>query len=150
MRLDVSEAKTAFLPCGCKMIGSASFIGIDGRPIEHVLRFDAETGDLTVFAATLDPSQVKHRALQGVDARGRATVSRVLTREGIQPVDVVAPFEVHCKRHGVQYPRPSPPPSPQLARIELFHAHLDTCTQCREHPFELCPIGAPLLKAAAT
>jgi hypothetical protein len=142
MRLDVAQAKTALLPCGCKMIGSASFIGIDGRPIEHVLRFDTETGELTVFAATLDPSQVKHRALQGVDARGRATVSRVLTREGIQPVDVIAPFEVHCKRHGPQ--RFPPPP------VDAFHAHLDTCTQCREHPHELCSVGAPLLiKAGA-
>lgn len=104
MRLDVAQAKTARLPCGCKMIGNAKFIGIDGRPIEHVLRFDTSTGELTVFAATLDPSQIAERARPGVDGRGRPVVSRVLTREGIQPVDVVAPFELHCKVHGVQLP----------------------------------------------
>lgn len=142
MKLDVAQAKTARLPCGCKMIGSAKFIGIDGRAIEHVLRFDTFTGEITVFAATLDPSQVKHRALPGVDGRGRPVVSRVLTREGIQPVDVVAPFEVHCKTHGPQRFEPT--------AAELFHAHLDTCTQCREHPLELCPVGAPLLKVAAS
>jgi hypothetical protein len=26
-----------------------------------------------------------------------------------------------------------------------FHKHLDKCEQCREHPFNLCPIGAFLL-----
>lgn len=31
-----------------------------------------------------------------------------------------------------------------------FHAHLDACQQCREHPFDLCSTGAVLLKAAAT
>jgi hypothetical protein len=33
--------------------------------------------------------------------------------------------------------------------IDDFHTHLDVCTQCREHPFDLCPRGVPLLKAAA-
>ena len=28
-----------------------------------------------------------------------------------------------------------------------FHKHLDECIQCREHPFDLCPIGIKLLKA---
>lgn len=30
-----------------------------------------------------------------------------------------------------------------------FHDHLDVCRQCREHPFDLCPVGAPLLEARA-
>ncbi len=35
-------------------------------------------------------------------------------------------------------------------RIDRFHAHLDVCSQCRNHPFGLCPTGARLLKEAAT
>lgn len=35
-------------------------------------------------------------------------------------------------------------------RIDKFHAHLDICSQCENHPFALCPIGAKLLKEAAT
>ena len=35
-------------------------------------------------------------------------------------------------------------------RIDKFHAHLDVCSQCRNHPFGLCPTGAKLLKEAAT
>ena len=34
--------------------------------------------------------------------------------------------------------------------IEAFHTHLDICQQCREHPFQLCSVGSPLLKEAAT
>lgn len=34
-------------------------------------------------------------------------------------------------------------------RVDEFHAHLDVCQQCRDNPFDLCPIGATLLKAAA-
>lgn len=33
--------------------------------------------------------------------------------------------------------------------IEKFHAHLDLCEQCREHPFDLCVAGAQLLVATA-
>jgi len=29
---------------------------------------------------------------------------------------------------------------------EDFHAHLDECEQCREHPFALCPEGELILK----
>jgi hypothetical protein len=32
---------------------------------------------------------------------------------------------------------------------EAFHAHLDACAQCREHPFALCEVGAVLLEASA-
>jgi hypothetical protein len=32
---------------------------------------------------------------------------------------------------------------------DIFHAHLDACTQCREHPFDLCGAGAILLQQAA-
>jgi hypothetical protein len=35
-------------------------------------------------------------------------------------------------------------------RIKKFHAHLDVCSQCERHPFDLCPEGARLLKYAAT
>ena len=35
-------------------------------------------------------------------------------------------------------------------RIDKFHAHLDACSQCRNHPFGLCTVGATLLKEAAT
>jgi hypothetical protein len=30
-----------------------------------------------------------------------------------------------------------------------FHAHLDVCEQCANHPFELCKVGAELLELAA-
>jgi hypothetical protein len=30
-----------------------------------------------------------------------------------------------------------------------FHAHLDGCEQCANHPFELCKVGAELLELAA-
>jgi hypothetical protein len=32
---------------------------------------------------------------------------------------------------------------------DIFHAHLDKCAQCREHPFDLCKEGAGLLREAA-
>lgn len=32
--------------------------------------------------------------------------------------------------------------------MNTFHAHLDGCEQCREHPMDLCPTGLPLLHAA--
>lgn len=32
---------------------------------------------------------------------------------------------------------------------DAFHRHLDECAQCREHPFRLCDVGAPLLEQAA-
>lgn len=35
-------------------------------------------------------------------------------------------------------------------KIDKFHAHLDICSQCRNHPFDLCSIGARLLIDAAT
>ena len=28
-----------------------------------------------------------------------------------------------------------------------FHAHLDVCPQCEQHPFELCAVGHRLLMA---
>ena len=39
---------------------------------------------------------------------------------------------------------------PVLQRIDRFYGHLDVCSQCRNHPFDLCPTGAWLLKEAAT
>jgi hypothetical protein len=35
------------------------------------------------------------------------------------------------------------------AAMKEFHAHLDVCTRCAGHPFDLCPIGAQLLQEAA-
>lgn len=37
-----------------------------------------------------------------------------------------------------------------MKKINQFHEHLDVCKQCENHPFDLCPIGANLLKSAAT
>ena len=34
----------------------------------------------------------------------------------------------------------------ETPNIDRFHAHLDVCEQCREHPFELCEIGELLLR----
>lgn len=34
--------------------------------------------------------------------------------------------------------------------IPAFHEHLDECAQCRNHPFDLCGVGATLLRLAAT
>lgn len=34
-------------------------------------------------------------------------------------------------------------------RVKAFHDHLDKCEQCREHPFDLCPIGQSLFLATA-
>jgi hypothetical protein len=34
-----------------------------------------------------------------------------------------------------------------LAAINAFHAHLDHCSQCMNHPFNLCSEGAKLLLA---
>ena len=36
----------------------------------------------------------------------------------------------------------------QRGWIDMFHAHLDICSQCENHPFDLCPIGAMLLREA--
>lgn len=30
-----------------------------------------------------------------------------------------------------------------------FHAHLDKCERCRKEPFNLCAVGAALLRSAA-
>jgi hypothetical protein len=35
-----------------------------------------------------------------------------------------------------------------ITRIDLFHAHLDLCSQCKNNPFNLCSIGATLLLQA--
>jgi hypothetical protein len=29
---------------------------------------------------------------------------------------------------------------------EAFHAHLDMCSHCATNPFNLCPVGATLLR----
>lgn len=35
-------------------------------------------------------------------------------------------------------------------RANVYHAHLDVCEQCREHPWKLCADGARLLSEAVT
>lgn len=35
-------------------------------------------------------------------------------------------------------------------RRAAFHAHLDECQQCRDNLFDLCVVGAELLRVAAT
>ena len=32
-----------------------------------------------------------------------------------------------------------------IESMEKFHAHLDMCKQCRDHPFGLCKVGESLL-----
>lgn len=39
-------------------------------------------------------------------------------------------------------------PPAETDATRAFHAHLDACRQCREHPFELCAVGATLINAA--
>lgn len=36
-----------------------------------------------------------------------------------------------------------------LKQMDVFHAHLDECLQCKNHPFALCPKGEALLFATA-
>lgn len=31
---------------------------------------------------------------------------------------------------------------------EQFHAHLEACKQCEDHPFQLCQVGERLLREA--
>lgn len=40
--------------------------------------------------------------------------------------------------------------SDAMAKVnpKIFHDHLDACEQCREHPFELCPVGEKKLLEA--
>lgn len=40
--------------------------------------------------------------------------------------------------------------SPFEQARDAFHAHLDACERCAKQPFNLCTIGATLLKEAAT
>lgn len=35
------------------------------------------------------------------------------------------------------------------AARDAFHAHLDTCARCANQPFNLCEVGARLLKEAS-
>jgi hypothetical protein len=35
-----------------------------------------------------------------------------------------------------------------LSPEDEFHAHLDVCDQCQDHPFSLCATGASLIRAA--
>lgn len=42
---------------------------------------------------------------------------------------------------------PKAPPAAPADRVDDFHAHLDVCPQCEQHPFDLCATGARLLLA---
>lgn len=37
----------------------------------------------------------------------------------------------------------------KLQLRDLFEQHLDSCPRCADSPFDLCPVGAKLLGAAA-
>jgi hypothetical protein len=37
-----------------------------------------------------------------------------------------------------------------LDKGEPFHAHLEVCAQCRDHPFDLCPTGATAIRVQAS
>lgn len=37
--------------------------------------------------------------------------------------------------------RAESPPNAAGRAADAFHAHLDECRQCREHPFDLCGVG---------
>lgn len=41
------------------------------------------------------------------------------------------------------------PVEPQPKIQNIFHAHLDECEHCREHPFRLCDVGASALRREA-
>jgi hypothetical protein len=41
------------------------------------------------------------------------------------------------------------PSAGRAAGSTAYYAHLDTCRQCREYPFDQCATGAALLRAAA-
>ncbi len=36
-----------------------------------------------------------------------------------------------------------------MTNEQAFYRHLDVCRQCREHPLDLCKLGAVLLPRAA-
>ena len=38
---------------------------------------------------------------------------------------------------------------PNHTGIARFHAHLDRCSRCRNHPLDLCRVGQRLLEEAA-
>ncbi len=36
-----------------------------------------------------------------------------------------------------------------MSPADIFHAHLDVCQRCREHPFDLCQTGFDFLVATS-
>ena len=46
--------------------------------------------------------------------------------------------------------RQCPMKTPFQIAADNFHAHLDVCPQCEQHPFDLCPIGHKLLMTVGT
>lgn len=77
------------LPCGCRVVGHAQIVGLDGVPLPGVTGCNTKTGWIRVQRWVIDRSLVR-------DVEGKAAT----TREGIENVDCVAPFEIHCKVHG--------------------------------------------------
>lgn len=35
-----------------------------------------------------------------------------------------------------------------MSSPDAFHAHLEVCAQCRDHPFALCSVGVALIHEA--
>ncbi len=56
-------------------------------------------------------------------------------------LDVKQPKGYRKAWNGGKRPEPS-------AREIVFHEHLDSCRQCADHPFDLCVVGATLLRIA--
>jgi hypothetical protein len=52
-------------------------------------------------------------------------------------------------RNSMTTSKPHREPHLLSPKARAFHAHLDVCVQCESFPFELCAIGAPLLREAA-
>ena len=69
-----------------------------------------------------------------------------MTKQIVCPAIDPVTQECNGSCDGCYHPdEPATPHEPAVA----FHKHLDTCTQCREHVHELCPLGAVLLRRAA-
>jgi hypothetical protein len=64
--------------------------------------------------------------------------------KGRDPQDVATLHETD-PRWGPRVTRPAPMPD-ETRKPGPFHAHLDVCKRCEGQPFDLCPVGAKLLK----
>lgn len=86
------------LPCGCKVIGNAMVVGLDGNHIEGATGLNTKTGWLRVQAWVLNPSLVVKTLPEG---------GRMMKPEGVENVNLSqVPFELRCKRHGCKLDEP--------------------------------------------